>query len=200
MSKGKNQYEKERKKKSLLGAIVAEQETKGDIKGTLIETGKDVVAGVVGGAAGSAMGKGSFFVGGLITAVGHYTKISPLRGLGIGMMISPLFKSTTVSGTEKGGLEGAKERLIAFKDSMSQKLFIDKLLKKKEAAQTTSGVGEVQYFVYPNNQPALESELDFSALNRLENQIAQSAANYQKQNSMSGMGELGDLNDEGRHY
>lgn len=205
MSKGQNQYSKDKKRQSLLGSITAEQNTKDNLAGSGIETLKDVaIGGILGGVAGAAAGRFSFLGGAAVTFLGHLKQNRLAKSIGVGMMASSAFQTASqsqVSGIEKGGLEGAKERVMAFKDSLSQKLFLDKLLKKKAASTTTTnGVGEVQYFVYPNTQPALESDMDFSALNRLENQIAQSASSYQKSVAGTDMGGLGDLNDEGRHY
>ena len=53
-----------------------------------------------------------------------------------------------------------------FKDSFASKLFLDKIIKK-ETEEPTNGIGTVQYYEYPNDT----KELDFSALDRLQNQV-----------------------------
>ncbi len=183
----KNQYEKRSAKKSFLGSITETQETKGDIKGSLIETGKDLVIGVIGGGlVGAMIGKTSLLIGAAVTGIGHYTKNRLASIFGFGMMASNGFQPKTngVSGVENPDmLEGAKERAIAFKDSFSEKLFLDKILKKKEATpETTNGIGDVQYFTYPEEQSQLgASDIDLSVLDQIEQQVAQSAANYRQQ-------------------
>ena len=57
------------------------------------------------------------------------------------------------------------------------------LLLKEKTEEGTKGVGAVETYTYPQEN----KELDFSALNRLENQILQSGAEYQK--SVQGMTE-----------
>jgi hypothetical protein len=182
----KNQYAKRSAKNSLLGEIAQKQETKGSMKGTLIETGKDLVVGVIGGGiVGALIGKTSLLLGAVVTAVGHYTDNRLISSLGFGMMASNGFqpKNSGVSGPENQDiLEGAKERVMAFKDSFSEKLFLDKFLKKSEPA--TNGMGDVQYFTYPDDQSQSQlgaGEIDLTVLDQLENQVAQSAANYRQQ-------------------
>lgn len=184
MSNSKNHYVKRHKKNSLLGAITETQETKGDIKGSLIETGKDVLMVVCGGAIGSVIGRASFISGLGVTTIGHYSKNRWVTTLGIGMMAAPIIPttSTAINGTPTSGLEGAKERLLAFKDDMAQKLFLDKIKKHDSATSTTdsSTMGEVQYFNYPEDSMELSaSELDMRALDELEEKINTSASNYE---------------------
>ena len=190
----KNSLERAAQKKSLLGEITADLETKGDIKNTAIETLKDVVIGVVaGGVAGSAIGRASLLIGAAVTGLGHYYKSRLASVFGVGMMAANGFQPTTTTplkGTPKEGLEGAlagaKERMMNFKDSFSEKLYLDKVLKTKEVAKeetTTKGVGEVQYFTYPENKELGEStatELDLTALDRLEKQVVKSGDEFSK--------------------
>lgn len=183
MSNSKNHYVKRHKKNSLLGAITETQETKGDIKGSLIETGKDVLMVVCGGAIGSVIGRASFISGVGITTIGHYSKNRWVTTLGIGMMAAPIIPTTaSVNGMPTSGLDGAKERLLAFKDEVSKKLFLDKI--KKNNSSTASGdsttMGEVQYFNYPEDSMSLSaSELDMRALDELEEKINTSASSYE---------------------
>lgn len=180
MSNSKNHYVKRHKKNTLLGAITQTQETKGDIKGSLIETGKDILMVVSGGAVGVAIGRASFVSGLGVTTIGHYMKNRWITSLGIGMMAAPIIPTTsTVSGVPTSGLEGAKERLLAFKDDMSKKLFLDKF-KKGNTEDVSGTMGEVQYFNYPEDSGDLSaSELDMRALDELEDKINSSASSYQ---------------------
>jgi hypothetical protein len=180
MSSSKNHYAKRYKKNTLLGAITQTQDTKGDIKGSLIETGKDILMVVSGGAVGVAIGRASFISGLGVTTVGHYMKNRWITSLGLGMMAAPIIPtSTSVNGVPTSGLEGAKERLLAFKDDMSKKLFLDKF-QKGSSDDVAGTMGDVQYFNYSEDSSDLSaSELDMRALDELEYQINNSASNYQ---------------------
>lgn len=204
--KKKNNYEKQAQKKSLLGEIATPLETKGDMKNTAIETGKDVLVGVIGGGvAGAAIGRASLAIGALIAGIGHYTKNRLTSIFGIGMMASGgLPQPSGVSGTEdKGMLEGVKERVLLFRDSFKQKLFLDKLknLKKDKQAEAAT-VGEVQYFSYPETTGALPDSVHIDALNQLEKQIAASGEQAMQmkgilpeENFSGDVGSVGDLGD-----
>lgn len=174
MSKKKNRYQKKASKKHFLSGMNEGLPTKGNAKNTMLETGKDILIGVLGGGLiGAVVGKPSLIVGIVTTGVGHYTGNKLVQILGIGMMAANGFqKSSSVSGLS--GLAGVKERLQAYKESMSEKFFLDKIMKKKGAA--TNGIGELQYFSYPG---AMNGEL--AALDDIEQQIAESAMQFQGQ-------------------
>jgi len=169
MAKKKNRYEKKAQKNYFLNGLHGNVATKNDLKSTALMTGKDLLVGVLGGGLiGAAIGKPSLLVGIITTGAGHYTGNRLVQLLGIGLMASNGFsKSTSVSGLE--GLEGVKDRLLAYKVSFSEKLYLDKILKK---AGTTNGFGEVQYFNYP------EMNGDLAALNAIEDQIAESGMQF----------------------
>jgi len=181
----KNSYEQASEKESLLGNITKDLDTKGDVKNTAIETLKDVVIGVVaGGVAGSAIGRASLIAGAVVTGLGHYYKSRLASVFGIGMMAANGFQKTQeqMKGTPKEGmegvLEGVKDRVMNFKETFQQKLFLDKVLKKEpKKEEGTSGTGEVQYFTYPENKELEggKEELDLTALDRIEKQIEESA-------------------------
>lgn len=169
-----------KKHTSFLFGLGEHQPTKNKLQGTAIETGKDLLVGVVaGGVAGALIGKPSLLVGILVTGAGHYTENRLVQLLGIGMMASNGFQSSstaTVSGLE--GLDGAKERVLAYQNSFAGKLYLDKFLKKKvetTATAVTNGIGEVQYFTYP------QSNSDLAALDDIENQLADAALQFQGQ-------------------
>jgi hypothetical protein len=64
MSKKKNRYQKQAKKKHFLSGMNEGLPTKGDAKNTMLETGKDILIGVLGGGLiGAAIGKPSMIVG-----------------------------------------------------------------------------------------------------------------------------------------
>lgn len=148
-------------------------QTEGSVKNTALETGKAVLVGVLGGGLlGAAIGKPSFLVGVLTTGVGHYSGNKLTQMLGLGMMAANGFQKTTaVSGIE--GLDGIKERVQAFKESFSEKLYLDKLKQKGLIPSGTNSMGELQYFSYPNG--------DLAALDAIEDQLSHSAAQFQGQ-------------------
>ena len=207
----KNSYERAAQKKSLLGEITKDLETKGDMKNSAIETLKDVVVGVVaGGVAGSAIGRASLIIGAAVTGLGHYYKSRLASVFGVGMMAANGYQqsNTQMKGTPKDGLEGviegAKDRVMTFKDTFSQKLFLDKILKKKDdkKEEQTNGVGEVQYFTYPENKELGEGkELDLTALDKLEKQVIESG-NAFKQTNMGILPaqEMGELDPNEMNY
>ena len=176
MSKKKNRYQKKANKKHFLSGLNEGLPTKGNTKNTVLETGKDILIGVLGGGLiGAAVGKPSLLVGIATTGVGHFTGNKIVQILGIGIMAANGFqKAATVSGLE--GLAGVKERLQAYKESMTEKFYLDKILKKKGAAATTSGIGELQYFTYNDSMNG-----HLAALDDIEQQVAESARQFQGQ-------------------
>lgn len=194
MSKKKSKPASKAKKAKVL-AIAHQLDTKGNAKHSAIESVKDLVVGVVGGGlAGAAVGKPSLLVGFGTSLIGHYMGSSLATSFGLGMMASGGYQigSGAVSGTSVSGLDGAKERMKAFGDNIKQRLYIDKIIKPKEAKEeTTNGMGSVQYFKYPQQN----EELDMGSLETIEREIARSGEQYeQKQMSgtyddMSGVGD-----------
>ena len=166
----KKQYAKKAKRKNFMQGFASELDTQGNVKNTMLETGKGILVGVLGGGLiGAAIGKPSLLVGIVTTGVGHYSgnKLTQLLGLGI-MAANGFQNNTSVSGLE--GLDGVKERVQAFKQGFAERLYLDKL-KKQASAGTTSGFGELQYFSYPNN--------DLAALDAIEDQLTDSAMQFQ---------------------
>ena len=176
--KPKSKY---RKKRALHGTDSAKGTTH-NVKSTAIQTGKDLLIGVIGGGiAGAVIGKSSLLIGVGVTGYGHYANKPTLTTFGIGMMASSGFHSgATTQGIDGFSIEDVKTRIMNFKDSFASKLFLDKIIKK-ETEEPTNGIGTVQYYEYPNDT----KELDFSALDRLQNQVVQSGVDYKK--SMQGI-------------
>ncbi|HEX9510602.1 MAG TPA: hypothetical protein VF939_08965 [Puia sp.] len=144
---------------------------------TAVETGKDLLIGVVGGGlAGAAIGKSSLLAGILVTGAGHYMNNRYVQLVGIGMMASNGFQRSPSGTNGLDGIDEVKDRLMAYKDSFSQKFYLDKFLKKKPAdtAMASAGMGEVQYFTYPDAMNG-----DLAALSDIESQLAASALAFQ---------------------
>lgn len=189
----KNSYEKKAQKKQLLEGVAAEH-AKGDLKKTALETGRDILIGAVGGGlAGAVLGRSSFLVGIAVTGVGHYMGSNGAAAFGVGMMASGGYQAVAgaMNGTEKEGFEGVKDRMAAFKEEFKRKLFLDKIIKSKKkedekSDEGTNGMGEVQYFTYPNGKE-LEGAVDhLDTLNRIEKQVAESAQQFEAKQSVSG--------------
>ncbi len=201
MSTAKKNYEKKSKQKSLLGIDDPEavaKGTKGDVKNTLIQTGKSVILGVgTGLITGVMLGRPSLAVGLAVMGASYYYGSHTGVMFGAGMITANGYQKATgaLNGTQEQnmeGLDGVKERLLNFRDSFSEKLWLDKILKKQPAAKPTNGLGEVQYFTYPQQEalPVGElGEIDLSALDQIEQQIKQNAQTPAKPVS-------GDLPDE----
>ena len=174
MPNQKNQYKQKARKKGFLSGMNEELPTKGNVKNTMLETGKDLLVAVLGGGLiGSAIGRPSLAIGIVATGTGHYTQSRMLTLLGIGMMAANGFqKGKGVNGLE--GLDGVKERLMAYKENFSEKLYLDKIMKQKSAA-ATNGIGELQYFNYDQ-----EMNGGLSALNSIEDQLIESGMQFQQ--------------------
>lgn len=174
MPNHKNEYKQKARKKGFLSGMNEELPTKGNVKNTMLETGKDLLVAVLGGGLiGSAIGRPSLAIGIVATGTGHYTQSRMLTLLGIGMMAANGFqKGKGVNGLE--GLDGVKERLMAYKENFSEKLYLDKILKQKSAA-ATNGIGELQYFNYDQ-----EMNGGLNALNSIEDQLIESGMQFQQ--------------------
>jgi hypothetical protein len=170
MAKKKNRYIKNAKMTKVMQALKGDVNTNGDMGASALVTVKDLVIGVIGGGIVAAIsGNLAIPIGFLLTGAGHYRNNKLLQAVGLGTMASNSFSKTgTVSGLE--GLDGVKERLQALKGSLSEKFLLDKILKKKGMA----GLGDVQYFNYPD---ATVGEL--AALDNIENQLIESGMQFQ---------------------
>jgi hypothetical protein len=174
---GKKKNKKTSGKHATALAILQELDTKGDPKNSLIESVKSLVVGVVGGGlAGAAIGKPSLAVGFATSLTGNFLKQPLLTTLGMGMMASGGYQiGTGLKGTD--GLDGAKDRMKSFGQNLKQRLYLDKIIKPKSG---TDGVGEVQYFKYP------QKEIDMGSLDNLEQQIAESSERFQASRQIAG--------------
>lgn len=167
------------KRKRALHGTTNNAKTNGiKVKESVIQTGKDLLIGVIGGGiAGAVIGKTSLLIGAGVTGYGHFAKKPTLTTFGIGMMASNGFNAGTnaTNGVDGFSKEDVIARVKSFKDSFVSKLFLDKIIKKK-TEDGANGVGAVQYYDYPNEN----KDIDFSALDRLQNQIVQSGIDYKK--------------------
>ena len=219
MSKSKNKYQKKANKKTMLEGITSDLETKGDVKNTLIETGKDLLVGGIGGSlVGAVIGRLSLAIGAVVTGIGHYTKSRLTSMFGVGMMAGGAITPPTLAGQEDGDLmDGIKERATAFKDNLLHRTFLDKVLppaqgapsEEEQQSENDQQVGEIKYFVYPGSEeakPAAElegPEIDLTALDHYQQKVIDSAENFKAKQEVSGElpeGEMGDLDPEDKNY
>ncbi len=189
--KKKNAYFKKAQKKQVLEGTTAEQ-TKGDLKRSALETGRDMLVGAIGGGmAGAILGRSSLLVGIAVTGVGHYMGSNGAAAFGVGMMASGGYQAVAgaLNGREQEGFEGVKERMAAFREEFKRKLFLDKILKSKKKSppeEGIKGVGEVQYYTYPNEKELEGIEGHLSALDQIEKQVEESAKTFESQQHVSG--------------
>jgi len=209
MGKNKNSYQKAALKKTLSGT--ADASTGAKVKDAATELGKDLVVGVIGGGiAGAVLGRLSFVVGAAVTGVGHYAKSRIASALGLGMMASGTYQAMSgMNGKPTSGLAGVKERLLALKDDMKKRIFLDKVLKVKEKKEEktdegTNGLGQVQYFVHPNSEESM-GEVEMNALDTIQKQIQESGMKYNQVNGievdlLSGEEEMGEVDPSEKNY
>ncbi len=186
MSKKKNSYQKKAHKIQLSSILSGEADGKGSVTTSALLSLKDVVFVVLGGGMlGAVSGKLALPIGFAITGIGHYSNSKVLQLIGVGTMAANTFTKVipnTVGDLE--GLDGVKERLQAYRESMKEKFYLDKIMKKKTPA-VTNGIGEVQYFTYPVSGSPVNGDL--AALDAIEQQLAESALQFQ------GVGSLAEL-------
>lgn len=160
-------------------ALLQQLETEGDAKNSFIEMLKSGVIVLAGAGIGAAIGKPSLLLGLGTTFAGHYFNQPRLTSLGVGIVASGGYKlASGLKGTEVGGLEGAKERFKAFGADLKDRLYLDKFIKSKPVngeEDGTAGLGEVQYFKYPNK------EVDMAGLDAIEDEIANSSEQFSRQ-------------------
>jgi hypothetical protein len=170
MRKRKNR--KGKKSRGLFGTPVTAQHKKA-IGDTLKEGGLILLSAIAAGGAGAAVGKHSLLVGLPVTLFGIYKNNKYVTAAGLGLVLSNGFQlkkqPETTSGVEGFDLKmlasEAKDRVGTFFQNFSEKLYLP--VKANEA---TSGLGEdeVTYFINPHSK----KELDMSAIDRIQEQIA----------------------------
>jgi hypothetical protein len=206
MSNEKNSYQKKAKKKAILSGTpgTASDKTlpmKERAKKTIIPALINTASAIGGGFAGAAMGRLSFLTGLVVTGAGEIMGSPAVASFGLGMAVSNVYTMTTaatVSGTDKPSkIDAAKERMKHYGKGIMEKLYLDKLIKKKEEPKTTtqttatttntttdqgtSGMGEVQYFKYPLSEKP--DQMDLSELERFEKEIQTSGEKFAQEKS-----------------
>jgi hypothetical protein len=173
MRKRKNQ--KRNRSKGLFGTPV----TAGDkqaIGNTLKEGGLILLSAIAAGGAGAAVGRHSLLVGLPVTLYGIYKNNKYITAAGLGFILSNGFQLKKPVAQTTEGIDGpdfkmlateAKERVGTFFKNFGEKLYLP-----VKAGDATNGLGEddeqVTYFVNPHSK----KELDMSAIDRIQEQIA----------------------------
>lgn len=163
-----------RRNKGLSG-VAATAPQKQRVIHTLKEGGLMLLAALAGGGAGAAFGKHSLVAGIPVTLFGIYKNNKYITAAGLGVVLSNGFQrqGTTVGSTE--GVNGfdlkqiaanAKDRVGTFFQNFSEKLYLPKSTAMGELGQQEE---QVTYFVNPYSN----RELDMSAMDRIQEQIAQ---------------------------
>jgi hypothetical protein len=156
---------------------------------TVTKGGLVLLAAIAAGGAGAALGKHSLLAGIPVTLVGFHKKNPYIIAAGLGLTLSNGFqnqnKTTTVQGVDgfdmKQIAEQAKDRVGTFFKNFSEKLYISKA--EPSATNGLAGEEQVTYFVNPYNN---SKELDMSAIDRIQEQIA----------NMNGMNAVGETERE----
>ena len=142
---------------------------------TVTKGGLVLLAAIAAGGAGAALGKHSLLAGIPVTLVGFHKKNPYIIAAGLGLTLSNGFqnqnKTTTVQGVDgfdmKQIAKQAKDRVGTFFKNFSEKLYISKA--EPSATNGLAGEEQVTYFVNPYNNA---KELDMSAIDRIQEQIA----------------------------
>jgi len=184
--KTKNKY-KHKHKKGLHGSPVPAG-LKHKLQESAMQTGKDIIVGVIGGGiTGLLLGKSSLLIGAAVTGYGHFENKPLISTFGLGMMMGGgmSVEQKTISGLSADDI---KARVVSFKDGFLNKLYLDKIFTKPEVKKpalestnnTTNGLGE--------------GELDFSALTKLEQHVLQSGQDFQKKKEAENSSNTAGLN------
>lgn len=173
MGKKRNAKNKKKQANALFGTapVMAHPVVQTVTKGGLV-----ILAAIAAGGAGAALGKHSLLAGIPVTLLGFHKKNSYLIAAGLGLTLSNGFQNqnkTTVQGVNgfdmKQMAEEAKDRVGTFFKNFSEKLYLNKAAEPS-ATNGLAGEGEqVTYFVNPYGNT---KELDMSAIDRLQEQIA----------------------------
>lgn len=133
-----------------------------------------LLAAIAAGGAGAALGKHSFAAGIPVTLVGVHKQNKYLIAAGLGLVMSNGFQKPGGSAPVSESVEGfdikqiaseAKDRVGTFFRNFGEKLY----LSKETIAGLAGDDEQVTYFVNPYST----RELDMSAIDRIQEQIAQ---------------------------
>lgn len=175
-NKGKNK----KKGKGSLSGVAGDNPASEQIVKALTHGGLILLSGLAAGGAGAAIGKHSIWPGLAGILYGAYKDNNPyLIAAGLGFFLSNGYQTMASSQTTTQGVDGldfkqlateAKDRVGTFFKNFSEKLYLPTSPPSTTPTTTVQGLGEndVTYFVNPYSK----NELDMSALDRIQEQIA----------------------------
>jgi hypothetical protein len=168
-SKNKRKYNKKSSGLSGVTQVMAHP-----IANTVTKGGLVLLAAIAAGGAGAALGKHSLVAGIPVTLIGFHKKNPYLIAAGLGLTLSNGFQRQNSSAAPVQGIgeldfkqiaEQAKDRVGTFFRNFSDKLY----LPKSTETSGLEGDEQVTYFVNPYSSAG---ELDMSAIDRIQEQIA----------------------------
>ena len=166
---------KSKSKKGLAGIVQGKQGYGATAKEALLM----LAAAIAAGGAGAALGKHSFFAGIPVTVLGVHKQNKYIIAAGLGLVMSNGFQkqgettATTTATAEAESVEGfdfkqitsdAKDRVGTYFKNFGEKLYLS-----KATIAGLAGDEDVSYFVNPYSN----KELDMSAIDRIQEQVAQ---------------------------
>ena len=173
------------------GQVLEKMPTEGNLKNTAIKSVAQIGIAVGGGAIGTAvLGKYAFLTGLGLIGLGNYKGISWMAPLGTGMMASSLMVAEEAVGLT-GQVEGfdlkteaskAKQRLIQLKDNFLSHTYLNKVFKKKQAAQNSTSQRKGENGTEDNTEQVngLNDVPASTELDNIEKQLIASAVNFHK--------------------
>lgn len=153
-------------------------------KNTYVETGKQgflmLLAAIAASGAGAAIGKHSLAAGVPIMFFGIHKKNPYIIAAGFGLTLSNGFQNPLkAQPTTTEGMDGLKEIAEQAKDRVGTffKNFKEKLYLAPAAPTTTDGLGEDEQVTYFVNPYKGTGEIDMSAIDRVQEEIAEITRN-----------------------
>ena len=170
--KGKNKA----KGKDLSGVAQAMEHP---VAQTVTKGGLVLITAIAAGGAGAALGKHSLIAGIPLALIGYHKKNNYMMAAGLGLCLSNGFQNSNKTSAPVQGVDGldikqiaeeAKDRVGTFFKNFSEKLYLSKVEPTGTSGLEGNGNQEqVTYFVNPYNSA---KELDMSAIDRIQEQIA----------------------------
>jgi hypothetical protein len=146
---------------------------------TVTKGGLVLLTAIAAGGAGAALGKHSLIAGIPLALIGYHKKNNYLMAAGLGLCLSNGFQNPNKTSAPVQGVDGldfkqiteeAKDRVGTFFKNFSEKLYLSKAEPTGTSGLEGNGNQEqVTYFVNPYNNA---KELDMSAIDRIQEQIA----------------------------
>jgi hypothetical protein len=147
---------------------------------TVTKGGLVLLTAIAAGGVGAALGRHSLLAGIPLALYGYHKKNQYMTAAGMGLVLSNGFQNGNKSSVQ--GMDGldikqiaseAKERVGTFFKNFSDKLYLPKTESVATAGLTGNDNDEVSYFVNPYSA----KELDMSAIDRVQEQIASMGKN-----------------------